>query len=103
MFGLKTTITSAVLSCPTPDEVEWQTSNDGKTFRRIDISEPHYYGSSLSPDSPSLVIPYTTFDDMLHYRLLLWNKIGDQCSNTLYLHVTGCKFIACRVVSSVNV
>lgn len=90
MFGLKTTITSAVLSCPTPDEVEWQNSNDGKTFRRIDISEPHYYGSSLSPDSPLLVIPYTTFDDMLHYRLLLWNKIGDQCSNTLYLNVTGC-------------
>lgn len=103
MFGLKTTITSAVLSCPTPDEVEWQNSNDGKTFRRIDISEPHYYGSSLSPDSPLLVIPYTTFDDMLHYRLLLWNKIGEQCSNTLYLNVTGCKFSTCRVVSSVNV
>lgn len=98
MFGLKTTITSAVLSCPTPDEVEWQSSNDGKTFCRIDVSEPHYYGSSLSPESPLLVIPYTTLDDMLHYRLLLRNKIGEQCSNTLYLKVTGCKFSACRVI-----
>lgn len=99
MFGLNTTITSAVLSCPTPDEVEWQKSNDGKTFCRIDIREPHYYGSSLSPESPLLVMPYTTLDDMFHYRLLVWNKIGDQCSNTLYLNVTRGKFSACRMVA----
>lgn len=98
MFGLNTTLTSAVLSCPTADKVEWQKSNDGKTFCRIDIREPRYYGSSLSPESPLLVIPYTTLDDMLHYRLRVWNKIGDQCSNTLYLNVTRGKFSACRVV-----
>lgn len=98
MFGLETTITSAVFSCPPPKKVEWQNSNDGKTFHRIDISESHYNGSSLSPESPLLVIPSTTFDDMLHYRLRVWNKIGDQFSNTLYLNVTGCKFSACKVV-----
>lgn len=98
MFGLKTTIKPAVVSSPPPNKVQWQNSNDGKTFHQIDISESHYYGSSLSPESPLLVIPYTTFDDMLYYRLLLGNKIGDQFSNTLYLKVTGCKFSACRVV-----
>lgn len=91
MFGLKTMVKSAVSSCPPPDGVEWQNSDDGKSFRRIDINKPHYYGSSLNPESPVLAIPYTTFDDMLHYRLFVWNKIGDQYSNTLYLNVRGSK------------
>lgn len=98
MLGLKTTIKPTVVSCPPPNKVQWQSSNDGKTFYQINISKSHYYGSSLSPESPLLVIPYTTFDDMLYYRLRLWNELGDQFSNTLYLKVTGCKFSACRVI-----
>lgn len=94
MLGLKTTIKPTVVSCPPPNKVQWQSSNDGKTFNEINISKSH----SLSPESPLLVIPYTTFDDMLYYRLRLWNELGDQFSNTLYLKVTGCKFSACRVI-----
>lgn len=94
MFGLRTIIKSEVFSCPTPVRAEWQNSDDGKTFRQIDTNNPHYYGSTevrKYSKSPLLVIPYTTFDDMLHYRLLVWNKIGDHFSNTLYLNVTGSK------------
>lgn len=97
MFGLETKITSAVFSSPTPDGAEWQNSDDGKTFCRIDINKPRYYGSSLNPESPLLVIPYATFDDMLHYRLFVWNKIGDQYSNTLYLNVKGSK-LRCSII-----
>lgn len=97
MLGQKTTIESVVSSCPPPYKVEWQNINDGKP-NRIEISNSHYSGSSLSPESPLLVIPSTNFDDMLYYRLRVWNKIGDQFSNTLFLKVKGCKFSACRVV-----
>lgn len=91
MFGSRTIIKSEVFSCPPHDGAEWQNSDDGKMFRQIDISKPQYYGSSSYPKPPLLIIPHTTFDDMLYYRLHVRNKIGDQFSNTLYLNVTGSK------------
>lgn len=88
-FGSKTTLTSKVLSCPSPDGVEWQESNSGQTFDSIDITKPKYYGSSCNPKSPLLVMPKVTFIEKLNYRLLVWNKIGEQYSNTVFLDVIG--------------
>lgn len=87
--GSKTIIQPKIISCPPSHRVEWQSSSDGHIFRAIDISKPHYYGSSKNPGSPLLVIPKTTLDDMLHYRLLVWNNVGYQCSKAVYLSVTG--------------
>lgn len=88
-FGSKTTITSKISSCPCPDGVEWQKSNDGKTFDCINISQPTYYGSSCNPESPLLLIPKVSPKDRLYYRLQLWNKIGYQYSNAVYIDATG--------------
>lgn len=88
-IGSETMFTSRIVSCPSPDGVEWQQSNDGKTFDSIIISKPKYYGSSCDPKSPLLIIPKVTFEDKLYYRLLVWNKIGKQYSNTVFLDVKG--------------
>lgn len=88
-FGSKTSFTSRIVSCPSPNGVEWQQSNDGETFKSINISQPKYYGSSCNPMSPLLIIPKVTFEDKLYYRLLVWNKIGEQYSNTVFLDVKG--------------
>lgn len=85
----KTMFTSRIVSCPSPDGAEWQQSNDGKTFESITISKPKYYGSSCEPKSPLLIIPNVTFEDKLYYRLLVWNTIGEQYSNTVFLDVKG--------------
>lgn len=89
IFGSTTTITSTISSCPCPDWVEWQKSNDGKTFECIKISQPKYYGSSCNPESPLLLITKVSLKDRQHYRLLLCNKIGRQYSNTVYIDATG--------------
>lgn len=88
-FGSKTSFTSRIVSCPSPDGVEWQQSNDGKTFESIIISKPKYYGSSCDLKSPLLIIPKVTFEDRLYYRLSVWNKIGKQHSDTVFLNVKG--------------
>lgn len=88
-YGYNTSFTSRILSCPSPDGAEWQQSNDGETFKSIVISKPKYYGSSCDPKSPFLIIPKVTFEDKLYYRLLVWNKIGEQYSNTVFLDVKG--------------
>lgn len=88
-IGSKTMFTSRIVSCPSPDGAEWQQSNDGKTFESITISKPKYYGSSCEPKSPLLIIPNVTFEDKLYYRLLVWNTIGEQYSNTVFLDVKG--------------
>lgn len=69
--------------------MEWQKSNDGKTFDCIKISQPKYYGSSCNPESPLLLITKVSLKDRQHYRLLLCNKIGRQYSNTVYIDATG--------------
>lgn len=66
---------------------EWQTSVDGNAFQCIDINERKY-----QENDGYLVIPNTTSDDILYYRLLVWNIIGGCVSNIVYLNVTGSMF-----------
>lgn len=89
VFGSMTIFKSVVTACPKLERVEWQGSSDGKTFIPIDISKPHYHGSKQLVESPLLVISKTTFEDRLHYRLHVMNKIGKSFSNILYLDVRG--------------
>lgn len=89
VFGSMTIFKSEVTSCPKLEGVEWQCSSDGKKFFRIDISTPHFHGSKQLDESPLLVISKTTFEDRLHYRLRVLNKIGRSFSNILYLDVKG--------------
>lgn len=92
-FGSRTRFFSNIASVPSLDGVKWQKSLDGVTFYCIDITEPQYYGSSIDPKSPSLLIQKTTFKDAFYYRLLVWNKIGEHVSNTLRLNVTGSMYL----------
>lgn len=71
--------------------MKWLKSIDGDTFQELDIGETKYYGSIIDPHCPKLVIRKTTFEDMLYYRLQLWNKIGENFSNILFIKVTGGK------------
>lgn len=66
--------------------MEWQKSIDRQNFSCINVTDPKYEGSSHDPKSPLLVIAKTTVDDVLYYRLHVWNKIGDIFSNTLSLN-----------------
>lgn len=71
--------------------MKWLKSIDGDTFQELDIGETKYYGSIIDPHCPTLVIRKTTFEDMLYYRLQLWNKIGENFSNISFIKVTGGK------------
>lgn len=88
-FGFSAAISSIVVSCPPFDGLEWQKSIDGIDFHPIDISQPKYYGSSYNLENPVLVIQTLTFEDRLHYRLLLKNIVGKKSSNTVFLNVVG--------------
>ena len=87
--GSRTNISSKVEACPPPEGITWQKSSDSVTFENINIDNPRYYGSTNDPSSPVLTITKSTFDDKMYYRLLVWNKIGQRVSNTVYLNVTG--------------
>lgn len=69
--------------------MQWQKSIDRHNFSNINLGDPKHEGSSVDPQSPFLVITETTFDDVLYYRLRVWNTIGEHFSNTLDLNVTG--------------
>lgn len=84
-----TTLTSIVSSMPPPEKAQWQKSNHGKDFAVLEVTKSKYFGSNVSPECPRLVIPKTTFDDMLYYRLQISNKLGVNVSNIVYLEVTG--------------
>lgn len=88
-FGSEIKIMSNDLSNPPADKFEWQKSKDGKDFDFIDITKPKYFGSSLTAKSPVLVIPKATFEDKLYYRLVIWNKFGEDVSNTVDVNITG--------------
>lgn len=88
-FGFSAAISSIVVSCPPFDGLEWQKSIDGIDFHPIDISQPKYYGSSYNLENPVLVIQTLTFEDRLHYRLLVKNIVGKKSSNTVFLNVVG--------------
>lgn len=85
-FGYKTLIKPIISSCPSPCGVEWQKSIDRHNFSCINVADPKYEGSSHDSKSPLLVITNTTIDDVLYYRLRVWNKIGEIYSNTLSLN-----------------
>lgn len=95
---------SEVASCPVPDKAEWQKSVDGQTFKCIDVRETKYHGSCLNPESPSLEINPISFDDKQHYRLWVWNKIGEQGSNTVFLNVIGSmyEFLVFKIICKSN-
>lgn len=88
-FGSTASISSNVVSCPSFEGLEWQKSIDGIDFHTIDISQPKYYRSTCNLENPILVIQTLTFEDRLHYRLLVWNIVGDKFSNTVFLNVVG--------------
>lgn len=89
VFGSKTTINATISSCPSICGLEWQKSTDRHDFSIINVGDPKHEGSSFDPILPLLVITNTTFDDGQHYRLRVWNEIGEHFSNTLHLKVTG--------------
>lgn len=64
-------------SCPSICRMEWQKSIDRQNFSSINAEYPKYEGSSPGPKLPILVITNTTFEDVLYYRLRVWNKDGD--------------------------
>jgi hypothetical protein len=87
--GTEAKIDSLIAACPLPERVSWQKSFDSVTFEAIDMDDPRYYGSKLDPTNPVLIFRKVSFDDKLYYRLLVWNKIGECISNTVYINVTG--------------
>lgn len=78
----------SISSCPPAEKLEWQKSPDGERFSSIDIRQSKYDGSSDNPYFPFLRISNTTFDDEQYYRVLVWNKIGMEQSNTIFLEGT---------------
>lgn len=87
VVGSKTIIKASISQCPSICGLEWQKSIDRQNFSSIDVEDPKYEGSSQSPKLPLLVITNTTFEDVLYYRLRVWNKDGEIFSNTLPLNV----------------
>lgn len=92
-LGFTAQIRSKVSSNLPLSKYKWQKSVDGNAFEYIDNNEriPVYNGTGQLMN-PSLLIRNTTFDDILYYRLLVWNRIGGCVSNTVYLNVTGSMF-----------
>lgn len=89
VFGSKIIIKAIISSCPPICGMQWQKSIDRHNFSNINLGDSQHEGSSVDPQSPFLVITKTTFDDVLYYRLRVWNTIGEHFSNTLHLNVTG--------------
>lgn len=88
VFGSKTIIKAFISSCSSINGMEWQKSIDGNIFRWINVvDDPKHEGSSNYTKSPILVIKNTTYEDVLYYRLRVWNEIGDIFSNTLRLNI----------------
>eukprot|EP00105_Crassostrea_gigas_P015056 XP_011431935.1 PREDICTED: uncharacterized protein LOC105331445 isoform X7 [Crassostrea gigas] len=87
-LGSTAQIKSEVSSTLPLSKYEWQKSVDGNAFECMDINERKYHGT-CNFMNPLLLIQNTTFDDILYYRLLVWNRIGGCVSNTIYLNVTG--------------
>ncbi|XP_056002847.1 uncharacterized protein LOC125667384 [Ostrea edulis] len=89
--GNPITIEVTIQSCPTPVSAIWQKRIrlDLKDFENIDINQSKYFGSKDDPENPILVIPKTTLEDGIFYRLVVSNGIGQSTSNTTYLKLIG--------------
>lgn len=92
LFGSRAILNAEVSATPFPENAKWQKSKDGNNFHCINITNLKYYGSKDIPESPVLVVSNISFEDKLHYRLLVTNKIGDGISDTVYFNVTGSMF-----------
>lgn len=90
-FGEEAKIDAVLSSFPPLEGASWQKSSDSVTFENIDIDHQKYYGSKTDPTEAVLTFTNATFDDMLYYRLHVWNKIGESVSNVVHLNVTGSK------------
>lgn len=90
-LGSTTGIMSKVSSFLPLNKHNWQKSVDGNEFQCIDINEQKYHGTG-GLKNPLLVISNTTSDDILHYRLSVWNIIGGCVSNTVDINVIGSMF-----------
>lgn len=91
-FGSRAILKAEVTAIPFPEKAKWQKSKEIDNFHSINITNRKYYGSKDIPESPMLVVSNINFEDKIHYRVLVSNKIGDGISDTVYLNVTGSMF-----------
>ncbi|XP_062578446.1 uncharacterized protein LOC134240371, partial [Saccostrea cucullata] len=90
-FGDQVTISAIVKSCPSPIKAIWQKSKDQTpdNFMTVDIDHARYFGSSLEPAKPILVITKASDADKVYYRLEVTNGIGKSISNNVLLKLVG--------------
>lgn len=91
-FGSRAILKAEVTAIPFPEKAKWQKSKEIYNFHSINITNRKYYGSKDIPESPMLVVSNINFEDKIHFRVLVSNKIGDGISDTVYLNVTGSMF-----------
>lgn len=94
-FESETTVKSVISSTPTPEKIEWQKSKDGINFHSIENANTSE--NTKFSTCPFLKINKATFADKLYYRLLVWNRIGESVSNTIFLNVTGSMVLILRL------
>lgn len=95
--GNAVTIKGIIQSCPTRVSAIWQKNGklDMEDFENLDIDDSKYLGSKNDPEHPILVIPKTTHEDEIYYRLVVSNGMGQGSSNAICLELIGgkCKFL----------
>ncbi|XP_055999929.1 uncharacterized protein LOC125676249 isoform X3 [Ostrea edulis] len=84
-------IKATIQSCPTSVSAIWQKNGklDLEDFENLDIDDFKYLGSKNDPEDPILVIPKTTPEDGIYYRILVSNGMGQRSSNIICLKVIG--------------
>lgn len=93
--GNPITIKPSIQSCPTPISAMWQkrSGNTTEEFEMLDINDSKYFGSEVGLEDPRLIIPETTHEDGIYYRLIVSNGLGQSTSNTAFLKLIGGKCI----------
>ncbi|XP_055999938.1 uncharacterized protein LOC130048001 [Ostrea edulis] len=89
--GNPITIKPSIQSCPTPISAMWQkrSGNTTEEFEMLDINDSKYFGSEVGLEDPRLIIPETTHEDGIYYRLIVSNGLGQSTSNTAFLKLIG--------------
>lgn len=95
-------IKATIQSCPTSVSAIWQKNGklDLEDFENLDIDDFKYLGSKNDPEDPILVIPKTTPEDGIYYRILVSNGMGQRSSNIICLKVIGGK---CRLLFGMHI
>ncbi|XP_062599552.1 hemicentin-1-like [Saccostrea cucullata] len=90
-LGGQATIIPDITSCPSPEKALWLKSQTQapENFLTIDMDDARYFGSSMDPEKPILVISNASYIDNLHYRLEVTNGFGKSTSNAVLLKVVG--------------